>query len=268
MSFGMYMIKVVSKTLKQFDYDLNNILKNNYLDIILYGSNTLNNFVPHRGDIDFIVILKDDISDIEINGIFNLHDIYRSRKYNNLEYQLEGMYYPVKVLENICCKFVGCYIGTGRKGWKKIFRFQNNVFDLIQMKNNGIYLKGGKINIYEPSKAEIEKYIFEEIKLQKRLIEENVAPPSHTIIQFVARTMYYIETGKIGSKEEACKKYSKKVGNNKLIEKCGKIKYPDDYNEFEINYPEHKLIAKQSLNDLMELLVKIDCKYKEDQNSA
>jgi hypothetical protein len=136
------MIKVVSKTLKQFDYDLNNILKNNYLDIILYGSNTLNNFIPHRGDIDFIVILKDDINDIEINELFNLHDIYRSKKYNNLEYQLEGLYYPVKVLENIYCEFVGCYIGTGRKGWKKITRFQNNVFDLIQIKIMEYTLKG------------------------------------------------------------------------------------------------------------------------------
>jgi hypothetical protein len=66
-----------------------------------------------------------------------------------------------------------------------------------------------------------------------------------------------MEMRKIGSKDEACKKYSKKLSKNKLIEKCGKIKYPDDYKEFENKYPELKLIARQSLNDLLELLVKL-----------
>ena len=145
------MLKIVKETLKQFDYDLREILNENYLDIILYGSNVLNDFIPHYGDIDFIVVLNENLSDLNIEDIFNLHEIYRSKKYNNLEYQLEGVYYPINVLKNIYEEFIGCYIGTGRKGWKKIIKFQNSFLDLIQLKSKGICYKNGTYDIYIPN---------------------------------------------------------------------------------------------------------------------
>jgi len=234
---------------------LNKILKNKYLDIILYGSNVLNDFIPHRGDIDFIIVLEENLSDTNIDDIFNLHDIYRSKFYNNLEYQLEGIYYPKSILKNIDHEFIGCYIGTGRNGWKKITKFQNNCFDLIQLKNNGICYKNGIYEIYEPKENEIHKTIKDEVILLKKLLEENKIPLFY-IIQYVARTIYYIETKSIGSKYESCKRFSVKNEYNVIIEKCGKIKLPDNYQDFEIMNPELNIIAKESLNELMKIIEK------------
>ena len=86
-----------------------------------------------------------------------------------------------------------------------------------------------------------------------KLLEEDKIPLYH-IIQYVARTLYYLETKTIGSKTESCKKYSEKNYNNVIIEKCGKIKMPYNYREFEKKYPELNQIAKQSLNELIEIM--------------
>jgi hypothetical protein len=247
------MQKILAETLKQFNNDLRRNLKENYLDIILYGSSTINDFVPNKGDIDFIVILEKDLTEMEINLLFELHDEYRSKKYGNLEYQLEGTYYPEKILEKIDDTFVGCYIGTGRKGWKEIISFQNNVFDLIQIKNNGICYNNGKYKIYEPTKSEIRKYIIKEMEEYNNLMEANIMP-SHSVIQFASRTLYYIKNKRIGSKKESCKEYSKKYDGNKFLQKCGEIKYPENHKEIEKQYPEHKEMAQRALNDIREMV--------------
>jgi hypothetical protein len=246
---------IVLETLKQFNFDLKQILENKYLDIILYGSNSINSFTPNRWDIDFIVILDNDLNNSEIDKIFELHDNYRARKYRNLEHQLEGVYYPVKVLEKIDSNIVGCYIGTGRKGWEKITSFQNNYFDLIQIKNNGIYYRNKKCPIYEPKKKEINEFITLEIDKLIKLLDDNMVP-SIVIIQFVARTLYYINHNQIGSKKTSCLEYSIKYNNNELIKKYGEINYPDNTMEVDKNFPEHKKIALESLNELKEIMEK------------
>jgi len=250
------MTEIILKTLDLFDHDLRKIFKDKYLDIVIHGSVTLNDFTPHRGDIDFIVILKEDMTKREIGEIFKLHDMYRSIDSNIdgiLEYQLEGTYYPINVLRNINDDIVGCYIGTRRQGWKEITRFSHNVFDLIQIKSNGIYFRNGEYDIYEPGKDEIEKYIVAETENLRRLTAKDIIP-SHAVIQFASRTMYFLETGSIGSKSKCCAIYSMKNDNSKVIEKCGKIKFQDNWKEFESEFQGHKAAAVKSLDDLMVML--------------
>ena len=98
------MTEIMLKTLDLFDHDLRKIFKDKYLDIVIHGSVALNDFTPHRGDIDFIVILKEDMTKREIDEI-RLHDMYRSIDSNidgSLECQLEGTYYPINVLRYGC----------------------------------------------------------------------------------------------------------------------------------------------------------------------
>ena len=194
------MIDIVHKTLEQFDYDLGNILKEKYLDIILYGSSVSDNFEPNRGDIDFIVVLRDNLNDDEINSIFELHDIYRSKQYSNLEYQLEGLYYLKNVLQKPEIEFTGCYIGSTRTGWKKVTSFLNNCFDLINIKNSGITLRNNNFLIYEPTKMEIIQYVNNEIENMYDQIKKNIIP-SGVVVQYVTRTFYFLKHSKIGSKK-------------------------------------------------------------------
>ena len=245
------MESIFLETIDQFNHDLRRILGNNYIDILLYGSSTINSFTPHSGDIDFVVLVNENLNDNEIGLIFDLHDYYRTKELMNLAYQLEGMYYPISVLKDNTLGFIGCYIGTGRKGWKKITKFQNNVFDLIQMKNNGISYFKKKYDIYEPNREEVRTFIVNEINRIEKLIDEK-SIPSHFVVQFVARTIYYIDNEKIGSKRESCERYSEKKGKNEYIKVCGEVK--DNYKETEEKYQNHRGIAKEAIKDLCEMV--------------
>jgi hypothetical protein len=248
-------LNAVLDTLKSFDYDLCKILKEKYLDILLYGSSTINGFTPNQGDIDFIVVLKDNLVKSEINLIFELHENYRSGKSINLEHQLEGTYYPKKILEDIKIDICGCYVGTGRQGWKMITSFQHNCFDLIQLKNNAISYKNIQYSIYEPCKEKINEFVLSEIENFENYMDNNIIP-SHVIIQFVARTLYYFEHRKIGTKKEACIEYSKRLGESDFIKKCGDANYTKNWEIFESQFIDHKNMAKNSLKDLRNIVEK------------
>jgi len=246
------LLPIIDETLKQFDSDLTNILNEKYKDILIYGSVSINSFIPHHGDIDFIVILNDDLTEFEINKIYNLHEKYRKKDYSNLEYQLEGSYYPEAILLNINKIIIGCYIGTGRKGWKKIGTFQQNYIDLIQIKQNGISFKNKKYIIYEPSFQEVKQYILEEISKYEMLLNDSVIP-SFVIIQFVARTVFYLEHNRIGSKKLSCEEFYEKYINDEFIKLCG---IEGNYKELEIKFTNHKNVAANSLNKLSEIMDK------------
>ena len=241
---------IIEDTLKQFDKDLEKILLSKYKDILIYGSVSINSFTPNQGDIDFIVVLNSDLDGSDVGKIFNLHDRYRSKEYFNLEYQLEGVYYPEIVLKKTDSSFIGCYIGTGRKGWRQINSFQNNCFDLIQIKQKGISYKNKKYDIYEPSNDEVNQYILGEIDSNKKMVNKGVIP-SFVVIQFVARTAFYLNNKRIGSKKEACIEFYRKYINNEFIRQCSE---QGDFKEIERKFPEHKKIALQALHKLIEIM--------------
>jgi hypothetical protein len=249
------MLEIVNRTIDQFNSDLTRILKEKYVDIIIYGSNSINSFVPYQGDIDFIVALNENLDENDINKIFELHEFYRGKNLPNLEYQLEGVYYPIRVLENIKNNFIGCYIGTSRKGWKKIEKFVNNVFDIIQIRDNGLYYKNTSILIYEPSNYEIMEYLFHEINKNKKFIEDNIIP-EYVVVQFVARSIYYLKNRKIGSKKESCEEYGKNHKNREYIQECGSVYIPDNIEKIKRKFPKSREIALETLLELKGMVEK------------
>ena len=44
---------MLEETLQLFSKDLNKILDSKFFDILIWGSTVLNDFTPHKGDIDF-----------------------------------------------------------------------------------------------------------------------------------------------------------------------------------------------------------------------
>jgi hypothetical protein len=197
---------VVEETLARFKADLVHIFGNNLLEIMMHGSYVLGDFRPHQGDLDYTILTERDLSDTEIDALFTLHDSYR-RSRDLLLYQLEGTTYPERVMANIQQPFVGCYIGTGRKGWRRIDTFQNSFIDLMIMKRHGIGLFGRNTAIYKPTEAEVHT---EELKDLCSLTEalSNVVDTgsgiAFAVVHWCARTFYYLETGRIASKREAC----------------------------------------------------------------
>lgn len=109
------MRQVFKQLLENFQEDLNKIEHLKVVDIVLYGSTISGDYIEGRGDIDFLVFIEDEITTIQKEALFKLHESYRVNfdKYA----QLEGTYYHFnnnKELVN------GVYIGTKRKGWKVV----------------------------------------------------------------------------------------------------------------------------------------------------
>ena len=131
--------------------------------------------------------------------------------------------------------------------------FNNSIFDLIQFRTNAEVYDYQKENIYEPQKVEIENAIRNEIVLYKNCINDKEFP-AHVIVQFVARTIYYLEHNRICSKGRGCELLYN-VLNDEYVKKCQTIKMQDDYNEIAEQYPNRFEVAKKAL-DLLELRMK------------
>lgn len=114
----------VSFVMLNFHRRLKRILGNKVKDIIIHGSAANDSFVRGKGDIDFLVLLSQDVSESEYDEIIDYHQ--KSRLNQNLESQLEGSY----VVLSDCKNYVngGIYIGSTESRWK---RFTGDCFSSL-----------------------------------------------------------------------------------------------------------------------------------------
>lgn len=108
------MNETVRNVVEKFNLDLTGIFGNRLLDIIVYGSSVRGGFSIETSDIDFIVLIENDLSNIDQENIQNLHIEYRNSE--SVVSLLEGRYIGL-----VNDKFSnGYYVGTNPKGWKPI----------------------------------------------------------------------------------------------------------------------------------------------------
>jgi hypothetical protein len=174
--------------------------------IVIHGSVVLDDFRPYKGDIDHTVISHRDLSDDEIEQLFALHDGYRSNR-ELLMHQLEGTYYSSAFIADLQTPFVGCYIGTGRRGWRKTTTLCNSLIDLKLMREKGWALPGSVPAIYNPNSQEIlEEQVREFRQIQEssmRMVESEFGRWM-ALVHWCARTLYFRRFGQIVSKRDAC----------------------------------------------------------------
>lgn len=193
-------------TIDLFMSDISAILGSNLYEIIIHGSYALGDFTPHRGDLDYTVLTRGNLDDSDVNALFNLHDNYRKEK-KLLLYQLEGTTYPRQVAADPRQPFVGCYIGTRRKGWRKAMTFPNSLMDLKIMEQCGIRLLGADLVFYQPSDAEIQSEQLDNLKGFRRVVVQDPAGIGfwYALVHLCARAMFYREHMQVASKSEACR---------------------------------------------------------------
>ncbi|MFH1706324.1 MAG: hypothetical protein ABIF71_00155 [Planctomycetota bacterium] len=147
-------MEIVKQTIDRFRMDLLRVLGDELCEIVIHGSYALGDFTPFKGDLDYTVVTVHDLGDAAMAALFDLHDGYRREK-QLLLHQLEGTTYPRGVLADPARPCVGCYIGTGRAGWRTITAFTNSLIDLRIMAESGIRVLGGPLDIFRPSEAAI-----------------------------------------------------------------------------------------------------------------
>lgn len=109
------MDKLVNIAVNNFNIALKGILGDKIEDIIVHGSTIGGDFVPGKGDIDFIAILNQNVTDDEYNKIISYH--HDSKLKADLESQLEGCYLVLCKENKIIHE--GVYIGSTESGWKR-----------------------------------------------------------------------------------------------------------------------------------------------------
>ncbi|HET6487620.1 MAG TPA: nucleotidyltransferase domain-containing protein [Spirochaetia bacterium] len=198
---------MLERTLSRFTLDMRQLLGQNLLEVIIHGSVVLGDFRPGRGDIDYVVITKDDLDEEVNQEIFRIHDRYRGSK-ELLLYQLEGPFYPRRAVMDLGSAFMGCYIGTTRRYWRAITSFQNSLMDLAIIDRYGRRMLGTATPLYRPSSEEIHA---EQVKDCGKLAASMQGREAPSMADFVstihwcARTIHYLRGGQIVSKGTACR---------------------------------------------------------------
>jgi predicted nucleotidyltransferase len=220
--------------IKTFEEDLNIILGYRVIDIILYGSAITGDFITGKGDVDFIVFVKGNITRIQETEIYELHEKYRNTK--TLFNQLEGTFYT---LNNQCFIDGGIYVGTSRKGWKRISEIIHGDID-----------QGMILQDYESLKSEIDLEDFFALDLSKIFYEIAITTSEFLrlmkelkdvefniyAIQTTARNLFTLRRKKFASKSDSIDftiNDEKFIKYRSLLLKIKPIRYP--YSVEEIN---------------------------------
>ncbi len=224
-------MKLAKQTFAHFVADLQRLLGENLYDIIIHGSYVLKDFRPNLGDLDYLVVTRTDLTDV-INGkLFELHDGYRSTT-ALLLHQLEGTFYPFRFLATLNVPFTGCYIGTGRAGWRTIDTLQNSYIDLKLVESTGLHLLGRSIQLYHPTKTDI-------LTEQRRDLEKHLSAIQDptglsfgfcmSVVHWCGRTLYYLKHSRIVSKSVGCRFGRRCTGREdfrKLFALAERLRYP------------------------------------------
>jgi hypothetical protein len=222
---------LVERTLDRFAQDLRQVLGGQLVEVVIHGSYVLGDFRPNRGDLDYIVVTNADLGKAANARLFDLHDGYRSAK-ALLLHQLEGTFYPQDFLATLAPPFVGCYIGTTRRGWRTISTLQNSYIDLRLAGQCGRRLLGTAVPLYQPSEADI-------LREQRATLADQLAAADGTgelslghwmsAAHWCARTLCHRATGRVVSKLEACRWARTVVPRDdlrKLLDLAEGMRYP------------------------------------------
>lgn len=252
----------VLHVMSMFSGEISRIIKDNLLSVLLYGSTTLNDFTIGKGDIDFVVITKDNLSNDECEDLISFHDLMRNGIYGELAVQLEGAYFSYDMISQpYKSKGLGLYIGTNRKGWKKIERCILSKADLAIINRYGYIVYGEEVldDIYTPSHIELKEEFL-------RMIDSNLKVADE--IKSLGFSLHLIHTGIRGlytylfndfiSKGEASDWYCKWSSSSKwkeLITEVSNLRHPISKNELDyINKDYIMNNAPSFLRDIKEYL--------------
>jgi hypothetical protein len=198
----------VEPTFREFLIDLRRILGANLADVVIHGSYALGDFRPGCGDLDYMVVTHRDLDEATNSELFALHDQYRSEK-RLLLHQLEGTFFPTRVALDPRTPFVGCYIGTTRRGWRTVTTFQNSFIELEVVRQRGRHLLAPAVPFYVPDTDQI---IVEQRNDHRKLTSATQQATSPTpglwisAVHWCARTICYLDEGEITSKGAACRR--------------------------------------------------------------
>ena len=203
---------LVTTTMQEFAGNLHGLLERKLLSLMLFGSAVLGDYTPGKGDLDFLVAVQDDLSADDCARIFALHERMRTGEMGIAAAQLEGTYYPPAIIRDPKHAVAhGCYVGTGRKGWRRVDACQNSLMDYAILRQYGVVSAGRDIRhlFYRPSRGELLAEIKQHLA-GSMAAAEACCSLDHALALFHwgTRALCYARTGQLLSKTTAASWYA------------------------------------------------------------
>lgn len=146
----------LNRTLSLFVNDLQDILHAKLLSIYLYGFALYNDLSPGYGDLDFLVLIGEELNHNEIELLIKLRAFYRSSSLKLYTDILEGAFLTVNILNG--GKGCGLWWGTKRESiWAEN---QLDLFTLYTIREHSVLLYGESQQDDIPSYSRQELMIF------------------------------------------------------------------------------------------------------------
>lgn len=148
----------INQTLSLFLKDIQYILSDKLLSVYIYGSALHNDLCPGYGDLDYLVIVNNNLTSNEIDRLNRLRGTYRS-EYDLFTSMLEGAFLPLQLIQGE----EGQALWWGTKGENIWSNNQLDLFTMYTIKNQGMLLYGESQNHIMPeiSNDEIRQFLID-----------------------------------------------------------------------------------------------------------
>ena len=188
-------------TLELFLRMTRDFFKDRLISVVLYGSILFDDLAPGYGDLDFLTVIDDDLSDEERQQLVEFRKLLRSGEYGILAKMIEGAFLPRQMLNpNITGK--AFWWGTsGERVWNNN---QLGWFVLHVIRERGIIIYGEDIRQEIPVVSN--EILKEELWTACNSIREHAQDVGFYSVDYLlslARFLLWLKEGRLSSKSES-----------------------------------------------------------------
>ena len=189
------------KTLESFVRDLREFFGDRLVSVVLYGSIVFNDLAPGYGDLDFLVVVDDDLSDEDRRGLVELRKPLRSAESSIYAKMLEGAFLPRKMLDPTV-KGKAFWWGTSGERLHETNQLGPLVLHVIRERGLVIWGEDIRPEIPPPSRDEMVSEVRDFVEGMK---SHGHGGGLHSIdwLLTAARLLLWLREGRLSSKTEA-----------------------------------------------------------------
>jgi predicted nucleotidyltransferase len=192
---------LTAEVLQSFVRDLREFFGDRLVSIVLYGSIVLDDLAPGYGDLDFLAVVDDDLSDEDLAGLVELRKPLRSADSSIYAKMLEGAFLPRKMLDP-AVKGKAFWWGTSGERPRETNQLGPLVLHLIRERGLVIWGEDIRPEIPPPSRDEM---VSEVRAFAEGMDSHGAGGGLHSIdwLLTTARLLLWLREDRLSSKTEA-----------------------------------------------------------------
>lgn len=190
----------ISHTISEFVQDLQHILQENIVSVYIYGSVLYDDLCPGYGDLDFLAVVKQNLTNQEIEKLIKQRFCYKNEYTSPYFGMMEGAFLPQALL----CRENGTGLWWGTKSEKLWKENQLDPFTMYTLRQQGLLIYGEPQHHLFPdlSREELVSFLHDFI-ICMRTYGKGGSLHSIDWLLLTAKFMCWYEDGDIISKSQA-----------------------------------------------------------------